>query len=75
MLTYLLIIAFVIVLGLMVVRQRNLTFLMSLAGIIGAVLTMIWLQNQGLLPGTQGPLSGTRPQTLIDAPKESARVP
>lgn len=75
MLTPFLIVAFVIVLGLIVVRQRNLTFLMSLGGLIGAVLAMIWLQNQGLLPGTQGPLSGTRPQTLIDAPKETPRAP
>ncbi len=69
MLTYLLAIALVVVTGLIVVRQRNLGFLMSLGSLLAGLLLMIWLQNMGLLPGSQGPLSEARPQTLLDGPK------
>ncbi|MBD8907692.1 hypothetical protein [Methylorubrum zatmanii] len=54
------------VLVLMVVRRRHLTILMGVASLIGSVLALIWLQDLGLLPGTQGPLTHARPQTLQD---------
>lgn len=66
MLTALLVLALLVVLVLMVVRRRHLTILMSLASLIGALLGMIWLQDLGLLPGSQGPLSHKRPATLED---------
>lgn len=68
MLTILLAIALVVVLGLIFVRQRNLGFLMSLGSLIAGLLMMIWMQNMGLLPGSQGPYSNKRPQTLLDGP-------
>lgn len=67
MLTALLLLALLVVLVLMVVRRRHLTLLMSLASLIGALLGMIWLQDLGLLPGSEGPLSHKRPPTLEDA--------
>ncbi|MEH3116952.1 MAG: hypothetical protein PGN25_04895 [Methylorubrum populi] len=67
MLPLVLSLALLVVLVLMVVRRRRLTILMSLGSVIGAVLALIWLQDLGLLPGTKGPLTHTRPQTLEDA--------
>jgi hypothetical protein len=75
MLTLLVALALVVVLGLIVVRQRNLGFLMSLGSLLAGVLLLIWMQNQGLLPGTQGPLSDRRPQTIMDGPREPAPKP
>ncbi|WP_342153589.1 hypothetical protein [Methylorubrum sp. SB2] len=75
MLTILLSIAMVVVLGLILVRQRNLGFLMSLGSLIAAILMMIWMQNMGLLPGSQGPLSESRPQTLMDGQRNPAQAP
>lgn len=75
MLTYFLIFGLVVSLGLIVVRQRNLSFLLSVASLFAALLTVIWLQNQGLLPGTQGPLSEMRPQTQMDAPRPPVAPP
>lgn len=75
MLTTVIALALIVVLGLIVVRRRNLTFLLSLASLLAGMLTLIWLQNQGLLPGTQGPLSDRRPQTVMDGPKEPVRTP
>lgn len=75
MLTYLLVIALIVVLGLMVVRQRNLSFLMSLGSLLAGLLMLIWMQNQGLLPGTQGPLSDARTPTILDTPKEPPQTP
>ncbi|KQT56179.1 hypothetical protein ASG52_24195 [Methylobacterium sp. Leaf456] len=75
MLTILLAVALAVVLGLIVVRQRNLGFLMSLGSLIAAVLMMIWMQNMGLLPGSQGPYSDTRPPTLLDGPKTAPETP
>ena len=66
MLTALLSLALLVVLVLMVVRRRQLTILMSLASLIGAILGLIWLQDLGLLPGSQGPLSHKRPTTVED---------
>ncbi|MGW5960917.1 hypothetical protein [Methylorubrum thiocyanatum] len=67
MLTLALSLALLAVIVLIVVRRRHLTLLMSLGSLIAALLAMLWLQNLGLLPGTQGPLTHTRPQTLDDA--------
>lgn len=75
MLTPLLAVALLIVLGLIVVRQRNLGFLMSLGSLLAGLLLLIWLQNQGLLPGTQGPLSDSRAPTILDTPKEPPQPP
>lgn len=66
MLTLALSLALLIVIVLMVVRRRHLTILMSLGSLIAALLAMLWLQDLGLLPGTQGPLTHTRPQTVDD---------
>lgn len=66
MLTLALSVALLAVIVLIVVRRRQLTLLMSLASLIAALLAMLWLQDLGLLPGTQGPLTHTRPQTLED---------
>lgn len=66
MLTFGLAAALLVVVILMVVWRRHLTILMSLGSLIGALLAMIWLQDLGLLPGTKGPFSHTRPQTLED---------
>lgn len=67
MLTLALSLALLAVIVLMVVRRRHLTFLMSVGSLIAALLAMLWLQDLGLLPGTQGPLTHTRPQTLEDS--------
>ncbi|ACB83425.1 MULTISPECIES: hypothetical protein [Methylorubrum] len=67
MLTLALSLALLAVIVLIVVRRRHLTLLMSLGSLIAALLAMLWLQDLGLLPGTQGPLTHTRPQTLDDA--------
>lgn len=67
MLTLTLSLALLAVIVLIVVRRRHLTLLMSLGSLIAALLAMLWLQDLGLLPGTQGPLTHTRPQTLDDA--------
>lgn len=76
MLTYLLALALIVVLALIFVRQRNLGFLMSLGSLLAGMLLLIWLQNQGLLPGTHGPYSDARPRTLLDTPKEEgSRTP
>lgn len=67
MLTLALSLALLAVIVLIVVRRRHLTLLMSLGSLIAALLAMLWLQDLGPLPGTQGPLTHTRPQTLDDA--------
>ena len=67
MLTLALSLALLAVIVLIVVRRRHLTLLMSLGSLIAALLAMLWLQDLGLLPGTQGPLTHTRPQTLDEA--------
>lgn len=67
MLTLTLSLTLLAVIVLIVVRRRHLTLLMSLGSLIAALLAMLWLQDLGLLPGTQGPLTHTRPQTLDDA--------
>ncbi len=51
---------------LIIVRRRHLTLLMGVGSLIAALLAMLWLQDLGLLPGSQGPLTHTRPQTLND---------
>lgn len=66
MLKLVLSLALLAVLILIVVRRRHLTLLMSVATVIGSILVLIWLQDLGLLPGTQGPLTHARPQTLQD---------
>ncbi|MBB2961256.1 hypothetical protein [Methylobacterium sp. R2-1] len=66
MLTLALSLALLVVLILIIVRRRNLTILMSLGSLIAALLAMLWLQDLGLLPGSQGPLTHTRPQTIDD---------
>ncbi|WP_232628596.1 hypothetical protein [Methylobacterium sp. Leaf118] len=48
----------------MVVWQRQLTLLMTLASLLAGGLLLIWMQAMGLLPGTQGPLADRRPHTL-----------
>ncbi len=75
MLTILLAIALAVVLALIFLRRRNLGFLMSLGSLLAALLMMIWMQNMGLLPGSQGPLSDARPQTLMDGPKRAPEAP
>lgn len=66
-LTVVLSIALLVVLILLVVWRRHLTILMTLGSLLAGILLLIWMQSMGLLPGTQGPLSQTRPQTLEDA--------
>lgn len=66
MLKLALLLALLTVIILIVVRRRHLTLLMSLGSLIAALLAMLWLQDLGLLPGTQGPLTHTRPHTLED---------
>ncbi|GJE68511.1 hypothetical protein [Methylorubrum podarium] len=67
MLTLALSLALLVVLIFMIVRRRHLTILMSVASLLAGLLAMLWLQDLGLLPGSQGPLTHTRPQTLEDA--------
>ncbi|HEV2541371.1 MAG TPA: hypothetical protein VGU70_01275 [Methylobacterium sp.] len=66
MLTLALSLALLVVLVLIIVRRRNLTILMSIGSLIAALLAMLLLQDLGLLPGSQGPLTHTRPQTVDD---------
>jgi hypothetical protein len=67
MLTLALSLALLVVVILIIVRRRHLTLLMGLGSLIAALLAMLWLQDLGLLPGSQGPLTHTRPLTLDDA--------
>ncbi len=66
MLSLALSVALLVVIILMFVWRRYLTLLMSLGSIIGAVLSLIWLQDLGLLPGSKGPFSHARPPILED---------
>ena len=66
MLTLALSFALLVVVILIIVRRRHLTLLMGVGSLIAALLAMLWLQDLGLLPGSQGPLTHTRPQTLND---------
>lgn len=50
----------------MVVRRRHLGRLGSFATLIATIMLMLWMQDSGLLPGTSGPLSDTRPKTQLD---------
>lgn len=45
---------------LMIWRRRWIGRLSSLATLIAAAMTVIWLAQMGLLPGTTGPLEGER---------------
>jgi len=66
MLTLALSLALLVVVILIIVRRRHLTPLMGVGSLIAALLAMLWLQDLGLVPGSQGPLTHTRPQTLND---------
>ncbi|MCP1550841.1 MULTISPECIES: hypothetical protein [Methylorubrum] len=66
MLTLALSLALLVVVILIIVRRRHLTLLMGVGSLIAALLAMLWLQDLGLVPGSQGPLTHTRPQTLND---------
>lgn len=55
-------------LGLIAVRRRHIGRLTSFATLVAAIILMIWLQDAGLLPGTRGPWSDSRPRTGLDAP-------
>ncbi|KQP51691.1 hypothetical protein ASG40_06235 [Methylobacterium sp. Leaf399] len=67
MLTVLLGLALLAVLVLMLVRRRDIGRLTSLATLIAGVMALLWLIDSGLLPGSQGPLTPARPDTLLDA--------
>jgi hypothetical protein len=54
--------------GLIVVRPQYTGRLTSFATLVAAILLMLWMQDQGLLPGTTGPMSGSRPATRLDTP-------
>lgn len=69
MLTILLLVALGGVLVLLVVRRRHLTVLTSIACLLGAIIMLIWMQDTGLWPGTDGPLSHLRPRTPVDVPR------
>jgi hypothetical protein len=62
---------------LMIVRRRDIGRLTSFATLLAAVMLMIWMQNNGLLPGSQGRFSDDRPRTSLDppAPAPAARTP
>ena len=53
---------------LMIVRRRDIGRLTSFATLLAAVMLMIWMQNNGLLPGSQGRFSDDRPRTSLDPP-------
>lgn len=55
MLMFVLLVMFFGVLALIVVRRRAIGRLSSLATLLAALIAMIWMQNQGLLPGGQPP--------------------
>lgn len=69
MLTVLLLVALCAVLVLLFVRRRHVTVLTSVACLLGAILMLIWMQDTGLWPGTDGPLSHLRPRTPADLPR------
>ncbi|KQP75204.1 hypothetical protein ASG51_10525 [Methylobacterium sp. Leaf465] len=60
---------------LMVVRRRHIGRLTSFATLLAAVMLMIWMQNTGLLPGSQGRYSDDRPRTSLDPPAPAPRAP
>ncbi|WP_264048179.1 hypothetical protein [Methylobacterium flocculans] len=68
MLLFALAVTLLATLGLIAVRRRHVGRLTSFATLVAAIMLMIWLQDSGLLPGMQGPLSGERARTSLDAP-------
>ncbi|MGU3361783.1 hypothetical protein ACLBWX_15735 [Methylobacterium sp. M6A4_1b] len=53
---------------LMVVRRRHIGRLTSFATLLAVAMLMIWMQDNGLLPGSQGRFSDSRPHTSLDPP-------
>lgn len=49
---------------LIVVRRRAIGRLSSLATLLAALIAMIWMQNHGLLPGSQPPAAPDAPVAL-----------
>lgn len=68
MLIVLLGLALLAILIVMVVTRRYVGRLTSLATLIASAMLLLWLIDNGLLPGTEGPLTPLRPRTLLDAP-------
>ncbi len=64
MLMIVLLVLFFGVLALIVVRRRAIGRLSSLATLLAALIALIWMQNQGFLPGGQ-----------VSAPPGAATVP
>jgi hypothetical protein len=75
MLLLVLFLLFLATLVLMVVQRRHIGRLTSFATLLATVMLMIWMQDNGLLPGTRGRYSDDRPHTSLDPPRPAAPVP
>ena len=55
------------ILVVMAVTRRYVGRLTSVATLVASAMLLLWLIDNGLLPGTDGPLTHYRPRTLLDA--------